>query len=162
MIINVTYPRLHCFTGNPIVVKVQADTSDDINLELRVGNEPDVTLTITPYTPDVLSEGSFDISDILDTYFKQAHITAGAIISEVTDFRIQYSVTIEGYAGDAFEGYAYRGGVSNKMYARLADNGYDIFSYRLNSSRRQFLFTTRTNDTEVRLRETEIYPFVFL
>lgn len=165
MITDVTYPNKHCFTGNPILVKVQANTTDDINLKLKVDTEPEIVLTITPYTPvyTPLSEGTFDISDILDTYFKKVSITEGSLITLAHDFRIEYTVTVDGYSGSSFEGYAYRGGINNKNYSLLESWGWDMFRYRLDSpDRRQFLFSTRTNSNQIRLRERELYPFVFI
>ncbi|MBK5720156.1 hypothetical protein JGH11_04645 [Dysgonomonas sp. Marseille-P4677] len=162
MITDVTYPRKHCFTGNPIIIKVMANTADDINLIMEVESEPEITLSITPYTPKTqfLSEGEFDVSDILNTYFESSK---GSITSLVNNFRIHYRITIDGYSGGIFEGYAYRGGVSNKNYTLLKSWGLDMFDYRLNSlEKRQFLFTTRTNHNSIRLRERELYPFVFL
>lgn len=38
----------------------------------------------------------------------------------------------------------------------------NMFSYRLRNYERQFLFTTRTNSSNLVLRESELYPFVFL
>jgi len=63
---------------------------------------------------------------------------------------------------NVFDGIALRGGISNQAYRFLSENGYNMFTFRLMYYSYQFLFTTRTHGKEIRIKETELYPFIFL
>jgi hypothetical protein len=152
-------PRQNVFAGNPVVFELETDTDEVVVVEVIVGGRSYFT-SYFPFQDGGVYRVKMELSGYLQPPDTPMAIPSGSVIASLDGFIIPYTVKIG--AGYEFTGNAFRGGVSNKIYARLADNGYDIFSYRLNSSRRQFLFTTRTNDNEVRLRDTELYPFVFL
>lgn len=152
-------PRQNVFAGNPVVFELESDTDQVVVVEVVVANRSHFS-SYFPFLDNGVYRVKMGLSGYLQSPDTPMAIPSGEIVASLDGFIIPYTVKI----GDSYEftGNAFRGGVSNKLYVRLADNGYDIFSYRLNSSRRQFLFTTRTNDNEVHLRDTELYPFVFL
>lgn len=163
MITEVTYPKAYCFAGNPIAVDITADSPDEAILTLSIAGQSDITLSILPYTesPGVY-KGRFDLSGLLDVAFKDIHIEQTAIVSQLDNFTISYTIVITGYSGDVFTGTAFWGGIDNFNYSQLKSWGWDMFTYRLQNYTRQFLFTTRTNSVHLRLRDTELFPFVFI
>jgi hypothetical protein len=159
MITVTKIPRQNVFAGNPVVFELETDSDEVVVVEVVARGRSHFS-SYFPFLDDGVYRVKMELSGYLQPPDTPLAIPSGSVIASLDGFIIPYTVKIgEDYE---FSGNAFRGGVSNKIYARLADNGYDIFSYRLNSSRRQFLFTTRTNDNEVRLRDTELYPFVFL
>jgi hypothetical protein len=61
-----------------------------------------------------------------------------------------------------FEGTVLPGGVNDQVSACLQENGKDIFSARLRNYSVNFLFTTRTHGRVIRIKESEMYPFLFI
>jgi len=159
MITVTKIPRQNVFAGNPVVFELESDTDEVVVVEV-VARDRSHFSSYFPFLDDGVYRAKMELSGYLQPPDTPMAIPSGSVIASLDGFIIPYTVKI----GNSYEftGNAFRGGVSNKLYARLADNGYDIFSYRLNSPRRQFLFTTRTNDSEVNIRDTELYPFVFL
>ncbi|MBF0649172.1 hypothetical protein IR083_10100 [Dysgonomonas sp. GY75] len=159
MITVTKIPRQNVFSGNPVVFGLETDTDEAVVVEVITGGRSYFT-SYFPFQDDGVYRVKMELSGYLQPPDVPLAVPSGNIVASLDGFIIPYTVKI----GDSYEftGNAFRGGISNKVYTRLADNGYDIFSYRLTSSRRQFLFTTRTHDSEVRLRDTELYPFVFL
>ncbi|GAB6120999.1 hypothetical protein [Dysgonomonas termitidis] len=159
MITITKIPRPNVFAGNPVVFELESD-SDAVVVVETIVNGRSYFSSYFPYQDEGIYRVKMELSGYLNPPDTPLVIPSGDIVASLDGFIIPYTVRI----GDSYEftGNAFRGGISNKVFARLADNGYDIFSYRLSSQRRQFLFTTRTHDSEVRLRDTELYPFVFL
>ena len=158
MITITKYPNDYCFTGNPVLFEVSTDSDEPVNVNVIFGGNT----YSTAYYPFKLSENSFKISMNLSDFlrFENKIETSGdQIISVVPGFAVPYQVKI----GNSyiFNGFALRGGIGNEAFRKLNKNGYTIFTYRLSSHFDQFLFTTRTNGKEIRLKETELYPFVF-
>lgn len=152
-------PREYSFIGNNILFELEADSANMITIEIIFRGESFYS-TYTPFQSGDKYKLKIDVSGRFYIPDKELHFAMGGVIAPLSDFAYPYTVNIgEDYS---FSGTAFRGGISNKNFALLASNGYDIFSYRLGSAYTQFLFTTRTNTTEVRLRETELFPFVFL
>lgn len=163
MVTAVTYPNAYCFTGNPMTVDIVADSPDEVILTLSIVGQPDVMLSLLPYKRSAtVYQGTFHLSGLLDAAFKDIYIQPGEIISDLSDFTVSYTIAVEGYSGAAFAGTAFCGGVSNSNYSRLKSWGWDMFIYRLQNYTRQFLFTTRTNSVHLRLRDTEMFPFIFI
>ena len=156
--INITKePTAYSFTGNPVIFEALSESNEPVKVEIATESK----VYSTTYYPFKLSENSFkikmNISDYL--YFdNKVEISSDEIISILPDFKQSYQVKIGNYT---FNGIVLCGGISNKVYRELMENGHDIFSYRLLSYNNQFLFTTRTNGNEIKIKETELYPFVF-
>ncbi|HMM02055.1 MULTISPECIES: hypothetical protein [unclassified Dysgonomonas] len=162
MVTAVTYPNENCFIGNPMLVGITANSADEVTLTLKINGQPDVTLSLFPYSQSGVYKGAFYLSGLLEAAFKDIYIPQGSIISDIEDFTVSYTVEVGGYSGASFTGTAFWGGVDNTNYSRLKRWGWDMFIYRLKNYTRQFLFTTRTNSVHLRLRETELYPFIFI
>lgn len=160
MAIEVTkYPNAYSFVGNSIIFELQKDSNDYVSIELTVGDK-NYVLTYYPYQR---SDNQYIIHANLSDYLKfesELQIPEDDIIVPIQDFRLPYHVKIGN--NYQFYGIALRGGISNHLLRQLAKNGYDLFSYRLLSPIFQFLFTTRTNGREIRLKDTELFPFVFI
>lgn len=162
MVTSVTYPNENCFIGNPMLVGITANSADEVTLTLKINGQPDVTLSLFPYLQSGVYKGTFYLSGLLEAAFKDIYIPQGSIISDIEDFTVSYTVEVGGYSGASFTGTAFWGGVDNANYSRLKRWGWDMFIYRLKNYTRQFLFTTRTNSVHLRVRETELYPFIFI
>jgi len=151
-------PNIYSFTGNPIIFEVSTDTDDPVYVDITIeGRYQSLT-----YYPFRFSENSYKIGMNLSDYLhfdKKIEIPEDGIVSPIQGFSMPFQVKI----GDdyIFNGFALRGGISNNAFLKLEEEGYDIFTFRLASSFDQFLFTTRTNGKEIRIKETELYPFVF-
>ena len=159
MITITKYPNDYCFTGNPVIFEALIDSSESINVEISIEEKT----YSTTYYPFKISEGSYkvsmNISDFLH-FENKIEIPEDGIISAIQGFSLPFQVKI----GDdyIFNGNALRGGISNEAFLQLNENNYDIFSYRLLSYTYQFLFTTRTNLNEIKIQESELYPFIFI
>ena len=157
-------PKKYSFTGNPVVFELSTESDEPVPVEISdtEGGKAHSTM----YYPFLLPDGSYkinmNISDFLH-FDNTVDIPKNEIISVLQGFSRYYYVKI-GKPGDSyiFYGYALRGGIGERAMQRLHENGYDMFTYRLSQSFEQFLFTTRTNGKEIRVKETELYPFVFM
>lgn len=152
-------PNVYSFTGNSIVFEVLVDAPDRIQVEIMVNNQSRYT-SYYPYLENGQYKVKFDISDYLIAEKRDLYVPQEEIISPLHGFTLSYQVKIG--SDYSFEGIAFKGGITKSDFKTLADNGFDIFSYRLASYFNQFLFTTRTHSNEIRIRETELYPFVFI
>jgi len=160
MLIVVTkYPNKYSFTGNPVVFEVATDSDDSVNVEISI----DEKTYSTTYYPFKLSENSYKIIMNLSDYLhfnNNADVPDDEIISVMNGFAKSYQVKIG--TGYTFNGIALHGGISNHAFKELEEKGYNIFNYRLASAFNQFLFINRTNGKEIRIKESELYPFIFI
>ncbi|GHT63015.1 hypothetical protein FACS189451_08870 [Bacteroidia bacterium] len=161
----IKYPNEYSFVGNSIVFEFLADSSAIVKMEITAANK---TYSVT-YYPYKKSETEFiihsDISDYLKFEISDTEIQTGGIIVPVSGFSLPYQVDIldeEDNLIHQFFGTAFRGGISNSAFRKLEENLYDIWTYRLASYFDQFLFTTRTSGKEIKLKKTELFPFVFI
>lgn len=159
MITIIREPNTYSFTGNSIIFEILADNPDMINAQIIVNGNTRNT-SYYPYLEDNLYKVRMEISDFLIQDLKPLVLPQGKIIAPLPDFGLAYQVKID--SEYSFEGFAFMGGITNHDFKILAENGFDIFTYRLGSYFNQFLFTTRTHSKEIKLRETELYPFVFI
>lgn len=152
-------PSPYCFIGNSVAFEVETDSYDAIVVEI-ISNGVTQSTLYYPYKNGETYRIPFDIADYLYIPSETSEYPEGDIISPLSNFSIPYQVKI----GDdyVFNGVAFKGGVNNDTLAVMGKEGYDIFSYRLGSHFEQFLFTTRTHSKIVKLRESELYPFVFI
>jgi hypothetical protein len=157
-------PNEYSFVGNSVVFEFQADSPAIVRMEITAGSN---TYSAT-YYPYKISGNQFrihaDISDYLE-YESDTEIQTGGIIIPVSGFSLPYQVDIldeEDNLIYQFSGAAFRGGISNRAIRKLEENGYDIWTYRLASYFDQFVFTARTNGKEIKLKETELFPFIFV
>lgn len=152
-------PNVYSFTGNSIVFELLVDTPDRIQVEI-VTHEQSQYTSYYPFLENGQYKIKFDISDYLTAEKRDLYFSEEEIISPLYNFTLSYQVKIG--SDYSFEGVAFKGGITKSDFKTLADNGFDIFSYRLGSYFNQFLFTTRTHSNEIRVRETELHPFVFI
>lgn len=153
-------PNLYAFAGNPVIFRFESDSQDEITIGLQAGTEEPDYFTLHPYGSAAPYRADIDISGVLKSYFKKAVYPEGEIIGVMEDFAISYKLIFD--EEEIFTGTAFYGGVSNYTLGIMSDEDFDIFSYRLKAEESQFLFTTRTNNGEIRIRTTELYPFVFI
>lgn len=148
-------PGYYAFAGNPVVFEFETDIQGEVTVGLTIG---DNTRYLSFYP--IAGKVRFDIAGMLKPYFKKAVYPEGEIIGIMEDFAVSYDLTLD--EETIFTGTAFAGGVSKYALGIMSDEDFDMFSYRLNDEESQFLFTTRTNDDELRIRVTELYPFVFI
>jgi hypothetical protein len=139
-----------------------------VEIEVTSGNES----KLTTYYPFKTADNQYviraDISDYLK-FDSKPFSTESEIITPLQGFGLpcQTRVFNGEYNGNPiiiyqFTGTAFSGGISNHAFRVLEENGFDIFTYRLASYFENFLFTTRTNGKEIKLKETELFPFMFI
>ena len=152
-------PNPYCFTGNAITFEVLTDACEAIVVDIICKGITQLA-SYYPFRQGDSYIVRFDIADYLYREADHEDYPSGQIIAPLDNFAIPFQVKI----GDdyTFEGTAFKGGIDNRTLAALAKEGFDIFTYRLNSRFEQFLFTTRTHAKVVRVRESELYPFVFI
>jgi len=165
MISDIKYPDKYSFIGNPMRVEFKGDSAEEIIIYIKIGDKDIIDLSVVLFGNESDYKGSADISKILVPFFKKYEPYIGAIFYSLKDFELDYSLKITDIKNnvlDDFSGKAFRGGLNSETYAQLRTWGEDMFSHRLVGIGRQFLFTTRTNSRNIVLRETEMYPFVFI
>lgn len=152
-------PYIYSFAGNPVIFELETDSPDAIDIEVIFRNESKYA-SFEPFQAGSAYKVKIDLSGYLSVKEAPLNIEEGYPVTPLADFMLSYSVKIgEDYS---YDGYVFQGGISNRAFLKLAQAGYDIFSYRLGSHFEQFLFTTRTHAREIRIREAELYPFVFI
>lgn len=152
-------PGEFCFIGNAVIFEITTDSDTSVDVEITVNNEVHYT-SYVPYKKSDTYYVSMDLSGFLFSETFTADIPEGEIIVQLHDFSLPYTVKI-GH-DFTFTGIAFRGGISNKSFAFLANNGLDIFSYKLFNPLGLFLFTTRTNEPILNIHRSEFYPFAFI
>jgi hypothetical protein len=157
-------PKENYFSGNPIVFELQSDSEAAIDYSVQVDNNTVFQGTCIPISTTESFEIKVDISEIFKSYFKSYNIVESEdIIAEISGFNISSVITFQqGESQIEHSAHIYRGGITNRAFRTLTENGYDIFTYRLSSYWDQFLFTTRTNGKKIKVKETELFPFIFI
>lgn len=157
-------PAYRSFVGNPIRFSFQTDREKPLTCSLVIAGETVYSFSHVPFG----GVCEFNIADILASYVSSPVIESSQN-EIITPIRQGYTVyyTLEVTTGEAnetvsFEGIGFYGGISKRLYRELQQNNLDMFSYRLNNPQRQFFFTTRTNGRNIRMRENEIAPLLFL
>lgn len=161
MVINVIYPGKYCLAGNPFIFQIESDRSEQIDLNINVNQS---TVELSVYTSRSRNRyiAEIDISDIVQSFFTNNMFISGygGIIVPVYDFLLECQVII---AGQEYIFDAINGGISDELDSLLHAIEQDPFSHRLcNSSESLFLFTTRSYESVLRLRKSELYPFTFI
>lgn len=160
MIEIVKQPGEYCFVGNPVLFRLKSDSQDPVEIEIAYQANK-IALKGYPYKTEEGYLVDIDISDVLKSFFDNGLAMYGETIgiAEYPEFIRECTVTIDAkdYIIKAIDG-----GVSNENLAELLGFGDDMFSYRLKNPERSLLFTTRTNSPNIALRESELFPFVFL
>lgn len=152
-------PSPYCFIGNAVTFEIESDSYGAIVAEI-ISNGTSQKISYYPFKKGDMYRVPFDIAGYLYIESEAIEYPQGDMISSISNFSIPYQVKI----GDdyIFNGVAFQGGLDNQLLSTLWQEGFDIFTYRLNSHFEQFLFTTRTHSRTIRLRESELYPFVFI
>lgn len=161
---NFKYPDKYSFAGNPICFKIEADSDLDQQLLIEVYGESVIVLERRPYKKGDLFYSEFEISDILLTYFEDITITEGQVLTPIDKFIIKYKLIFfqDNISITTFEGIAINGGINSKNIQMLSSLQLTMFDYRLNNYKNQFLFTTRTNSKQFILKQSELFPFLFI
>lgn len=154
------YPAEYSFVGNPMIIDIDTDTPEQIVVEISARGKT-IPLADYPYKQEIGYHVSVDIKDVLSSFFdKDSNIYGDTIvIAELEDFLLEYTIKIDNIEKSFF---AIDGGVSNHSISTLLEYGEDMFSYRLMNPERSILFSTRTNSPYLTLKETELFPFVFI
>lgn len=152
-------PSLYCFIGNAISFEVETDSYGAVVVEIICKGESQMA-SYYPFKKGEIYKTKFDIAGYLYASLETEEYPQGEVVSILSDFSLPYQVKIgEDYI---FNGTAFKGGIDNGTLAVLAKMEVDIFSFRLTEYSEQFLFTTRTHSNIIKVRETELYPFVFI
>lgn len=166
MIHVIREPENFSFTGNPMIYEVET-SFDSLEFEVRVGSRSE-KLKLTAYqTTEYHSYPNrvrLDISDIVFAFIEDQTltITKGDIIHTVENFAFDCQVYIYDTVPSVSAIKVFRGGISSKAISGLAKVNRNMFTYRLDNPVYNPLFTTRTNGHHIVLRETELYPMLFI
>lgn len=160
MIEVIRQPSAYCLVGNPVIFELSSDQSKSIAIEVKHSDRT-IQLNAYPYRMGDAYHAQVDLSDVLKSFFDDGLPIYGETIAiaEYPDFIRKCTVTID---NKSYELNAIDGGVSDDALIELDETGDNMFSYRLLNAERSLLFTTRTNSPTISLRESELFPFVFL
>ncbi len=152
-------PGQFSFLNNPIIFTFQTDSDDPMLIEVRTLS-PGHYLPVTVYPHN--KEVTLDIADIIAPYMSADYYFPEPGSDE--DLRTRSSASqYRVIAGDyKFTGYALPGGVSGRMLRYLNTQGITMFDYRLLNPFVQFLLTTRTNGSNIRMRRRELTTVYFV
>lgn len=167
-------PGPFCFLGNPVVFELQTAVYGAIDVSVSCNGET-FAQSYYPFLKGGAYRCKVDISGLLfQTELADSFSQGLGMVTPFTGHSMGFTFTIKdavfdiwindepSYTDYVFSGTAFPGGVNDQALALLAKNSLDIFSFRLNVATRNFLFTTRTHRDVVRLKESEMYPFLFL
>lgn len=163
MIQIVKQPEQFSFSGNPIRFDLQCDSLAEIIVALNVAGRV-FNYSVLPFGTTAPYSASVDVSTELKSYFSAFSVPEDQLFAIIENFKLEYKVIFtQGSASIlTFTGYAINGGVNSIITEQLKDKSLDMFSYRLRNVSHNFLFTTRTNSRHIFIRETELYPFLFI
>jgi hypothetical protein len=158
-------PDEYSFVGNPVLIELQTDSDAIIQMDIITGDQTHQT----SYYPYRVSDDKYavkaDISDYLKFQPTSFVPENTETVDSLPDFSRPYHVDIRERESNEtlqVEGHVFYGGINNGALRILAEKGYNMFSYRLSFYYGNFLFTTRTNSSEIKIRKTELFPFVFI
>lgn len=162
MIKIIRHPGTSCFIGNPAIIEAQVDSNKAVDIRVVIGDQSG-ELTLVPYI-DIKRDIQlvhFDISDIARAIVgnPEIEIKEGQIISPLENFSFDCEIYMDNIV---LEVKVYAGGIDGHIMNKLSDLSLNMFTYRLTNVKRQYLFTTRTNSHHIVLKETELYPFIFI
>lgn len=157
-------PAYRSFVGNPVRFSLLTDSEQPLSCSLTIAGQVVYNFTHVPFQ----GVCQFDIADILTAYIDTPILESSQtdIVTPIRQgYTVYYTLTVTtGVESETvtFNGIAFRGGISKRLMRELQGKGLDMFSYRLSNPQRQFFFTTRTNGRNIRIRENEIVPLLFL
>lgn len=160
MIEVIKQPAQNCLVGNPVLIRLQSD--DGLSIPYTIQHEErKVELRFNFYKEGNIFIAEADISEVLKSFFDDGlHVYGETVaIAEYSKFVKKCTITFDKFE---FKINAIDGGVSNDAVLELNEINETMFSYRLLNAERSILFTTRTNSPYVSIRESELFPFVFL
>lgn len=153
------YPFGNAFTRNPIFLSVETSSMATYaisgnNIKLFEGE----------------GTGSFrvNISEVVETILSAPDISVDEkiLIPVASSFanrrEINVSVTNENGDRQSLSFTAWIGGISKRMFRNLHSGGTDIFASKFLNPECNFFFTTRSNNWKIALKETEIFPLMFI
>lgn len=160
MSLNVSiYPSKNAFTRNPIFLSIETSsmatyTISGNDIELFKGN----------------GTGNFrvNISEVVETILSAPDISEGENIlipvSSSFNNRREIKVNVINESGErqSLSFTAWIGGISKRIFQMLHKDGKDIFSIKFLNPECNFFFTTRSNNWKIVLKETEIFPLMFI
>lgn len=153
-------PNSYCFAGNPVSFVFSSSTNDEFRVVVNVAGES-LELSLYPYGASSPYQADLELSDLLQKYFNVPTISDSDIITPIDNFSLPYSISVSGVT--LFSGVAFQGGISKPLLKMLYNSDYkDIFNYRLNNKNNQFLFTTRSQSKNIKIRYSEISSFIFI
>lgn len=163
-------PSHLAFTGNPIIMR------DDFDLSTQVitGYPFSIELNgMTIYTGRFNYPYVINIADIIDSYAdylpepqEQRYVNSGPLIriESLEEFeRRHVFVQFNGEYDRELEFYALPGGISKQNFRQLSGMpDCDIFTRRFLAKDTNCFLTTRTNNWNICIKETEIYPLYYI
>lgn len=160
MIEIIKHPASYCLVGNPVLFELRSDSADAIPISIKHENQ-EIVLQAYPYKQNGMYYAQSDIAEILKSFFENGLPIYGETIAIAEYHEFVRKCTIK-IAKDTYTINAIDGGISNDAILELNETNDDVFSYRLINAERSLLFTTRTNSPNLTLRESELFPFVFI
>jgi len=136
-------PFIYAHVENPMLFKISTATPEKVILCVTVLGEPYYLVFYPTYNS---SGNNYTIGFDLSSFFKPFFEDKSVMI-------LGYSIALN--PENTLYGAAIRGGISKRLFLQLKKIDSEIFSYRLLSSARQFLLTTRTQQNTINLRDSE-------
>lgn len=146
---------------NPIIMKVTA--SSMVSYDVKVGG-------VTVFSGNGQDSFSVNLAEVFRAYFQKTPKWVASpskpwlmTLEDIEAVRLNGTVYIEDSSygmGRNFK--VYNGGVSERLYRSLMDNGSDIFKAKIMNMYANFFWTVRSSDWRIVMKETELSPLPFL
>lgn len=156
-------PAENAFTGNPVYLSIETSSMATYKIIWKV--LPRRCL----FTGNGIGSFRINIAEVLGTVFRDIPVLEGnddILIDLSSDQYNKASIVIQIQNEEAemvtLDVTAWRGGISERAFKKLHEEGTDIFSLKFLNESCNFFFTTRSNDWRITMRETELYPLCFI
>lgn len=156
-------PDENAFTGNPVYLSIETSSMATYKIIWKV--LPRRCL----FTGNGIGSFKINIAEVLGTVFGDIPILEGnddILIDFSSSLYNKVSIVIQVQNEEAemttLDVTAWRGGISERAFKKLHEEGTDIFSLKFLNESCNFFFTTRSNDWRITMRETELYPLCFI
>lgn len=151
------YPTGNAFTRNPIFLSVSSDSM--VTYSIRINNKE-------IFKGNGTGRFRVNIAEIIETEIETAPVLQdnAELVTEISGLSAEVAIQVENERGEeeSLSFTAWIGGISKRNFKQLLTKGTDIFTLKFLNPYCNFFFTTRSGDWKITIRETELYPLLFI
>lgn len=151
------YPTGNAFTRNPIFLSIKSSSMATYSVRM---NEEEI------FRGNGTGQFQVNIAEIVETGITVAPVLRDITekLTEISGLSAEVAVHVENEEGEKqdLSFTAWMGGISKKNFKLLHNTGTDIFTLKFLNPYCNFFFTTRSGDWKIAIRETELFPLLFI